>query len=229
MPYPFQSTRNGLIPALLLGCVLLAGCGDDAAPDDDAPQQDAAAADPQSTATDPPGEPYIPPADHLEPFAVSFGFGNPDKVAHFWGWSPPTWTFTEEHARNNRWNNYTALFLRYELVGDFEVTLSGRMSRSYTNSKRPHLHIAGQQIRLNDRTRAQGLEVSVRRVGQALVYSINGSEPTTVDLDSDQAGPTPLRIRWHNRHMTLNRITIKADAADRITGDAGTQEQSDNE
>lgn len=229
MPCQFESTQTGLIAALLAGCVLLAGCGDDPNSDDDTQQQKAAATDPQSTAAGPPGEPYIAPADHLEPFAVSFGFGNPDKVAHFWDWNTPEWTFTEEYSRNNRWKNYTALSLRYELVGDFEVTISGRMGKSYTNSKRPHLHIAGQQLRLNNRWQGRDLEVSVSRVGQDLVYSINGSEPTTLNLDPDQAGPTPLLIRWHNRHMTLNHITLQAEAADRITDNGGTDGQADNE
>lgn len=173
----------------------------------------------ETTDADEPKPPaYEPPADHLEPFAVSFGFENEAEVAHFFRWNHE-WKFSEVRAENLTWENNTFFECRYRLNGDFEVDLDGYMTRSYSNSKRPHLVVAGHEIRLLPHARHSNIACNVRREGTLLIYTVNGSEPTTVTLTDEQLGPATVRLRVHNRHARIRRYTLTAESADRVVED----------
>ncbi len=163
------------------------------------------------------GEPagFTPPPDHLEPFDQSFGFGDAIRVDHFWRWNHQ-WSFTSERARNAKWQNYTFLACRYKLVGDFEIKIQGSMSRSYTNSKRPHLYVAGQEIKLISKTGKANLDVNIERVGNSLYCTVVPNPTRLILLTEEQAGPTEVLLRFHNRHATIQKFDLKATSADRI-------------
>lgn len=154
------------------------------------------------------------PPDHLEPFEKTFGFGDMDEVKHFWRWNQE-WDFKPTHARNHKWNNHTFIESTYALVGDFEVTIKGMMGKSYTNSKKPHLLISGREIQVLPNWRKHNLDMTVIRVGTFLTWTINNGEPVVMELTDEQAGPTTVYLRFHNRHTTLREVTLKAESADR--------------
>ena len=157
---------------------------------------------------------FVPPPDHLEPFNKVFGFGDQNEVAHFWNWNHQ-WSFTDQQARNAKWNNYTFIASTYRLNGDFKLHIQGMMSKSYSNAKRPHLHVSGHQIKLFNNPWKHQLDMLVTRQGQQLTYVINGAEPVTIQLTEDQMGSSEVLLRFHNRHTTINRFELKAESADR--------------
>lgn len=158
---------------------------------------------------------YIPPADHLQPFNVEFKFGNQSEVDHFWKWNHQ-WTFSDEFARNQTWENDTFIESRYQLVGDFELHIQGMMSKSYSNSRRPHLIVCGKSIQLTSRWMKFDLDVTVKRDGLNLTVTQKGSDPETMLLSETERGPTTVRLHFHNRHATIRRFAIKAAAGDRV-------------
>ncbi len=156
----------------------------------------------------------FPPPDHIEPFEKSFGFGNPDEVAHFWNWAQ-RWEFTEEQAANKEKPGGAILESNYKLSGDFQIKLNGKLSQSWTNSRKSHLAVCGHSIGLAS-WRPTGINLTVRREGNQLTYRFIGQEPVVVELSDDQAGPTRVKLAVYGRHATVYQFDLAADSADRI-------------
>ena len=157
---------------------------------------------------------YVPPPNHIEPFEKGFGFGNPEEVAHFWNWVQK-WEFTEEQAANKEKPGGAILESSYKLSGDFQITLKGKLSQSWTNSRRSNLEVCGQTIVLAS-WRPVGINLTVRRKGNQLTYRFVGQDPVVVELTEEQAGPTPVRLTVYGRHATIDQFDLAADSADRI-------------
>lgn len=156
----------------------------------------------------------FPPPDHIEPFEESFGFGNPDEVAHFWNWAQ-RWEFTEEQAVNKEKPGGAILESTYKLSGDFQIQLRGKLSQSWTNSRRSHLEVCGQTIGLATWRPAE-INLSIKREGNRLTYRFIGQDPVVVELSGDQAGPTRVKLAVYGRHATIYQFDLNADSADRI-------------
>lgn len=159
-------------------------------------------------------QPYIPPPDHIEPFAKSFGFGNPDETAYFWSWAQK-WEFTDAHAVSKQKPGGAVLASRYKLAGDFEIIVKGKLTQSWTNSKRSFFEVCGQQIGLAN-WRSTGIDLSIKRAGNQLTYTLGTKEPITVELTEEQAGPTQARLVAYGRFATIREFSLTADSADRI-------------
>lgn len=157
---------------------------------------------------------YVPPPDHLEPFEISFGFGNPDEVDHFWNWAQK-WEFTDAHAVSKQKPGGAVLESSYQLAGNFEITVKGRLTQSWSNSKRSYFAICGQTIGLAN-WKATRIELSVKREGNQLTYTHNGKAPVMVELTEEQAGPTQPKLVAYGRFVTIHQFSLSADSADRI-------------
>ncbi len=157
---------------------------------------------------------FVPPPDHLEPFKMSFGFGNPDEVAHFWTWTQK-WEFTDQHATNKEKPGGAVLASRYKLDGDFQITLKGKLTQSWTNSQRSIFEVCGHAIGLAS-WRPVGIDLAIMRVGNQLTYTLAGQDPVVVELSEDQIGPTQARLVVYGRYVTIHQLDIIADSADRI-------------
>lgn len=164
---------------------------------------------------DPVPLPYAPPPDHIEPFDMSFGFGNPEEVTHFWKWVQK-WDFTDDRAVNKQKPGGAILASRYRLVGDFQITVKGRLTQSWSNSKKSFFEICGQKIGLAN-WKATRIELSIKREGSQLTYIHNGKDPVVLELNEEQAGPAQARLVAYGRYATINQFTLVADSADRIT------------
>lgn len=193
-----------------LSAVLVVGCGD-SGQDESAGEQ---AQTKEPLVVRPAVPSYVPPPDHLEPFEMSFGFGNPDEVAHFWKWAQK-WQFTAEQATNTEKPGGAVLASRYKLAGDFQVILKGRLSQSWTNSKRSQFEVCGQAIGLAT-WRPVGIDLTVKRVGNQLTYTFAGQEPVVIELSEDQAGPAQVKLVVYGRYAYIRQFDLIAESADRI-------------
>ena len=163
---------------------------------------------------------YVPPPDHLEPFDISFGFGNHDEVAHFWNWTQ-NWEFTDEQATNKEKPGGAVLESTYKLAGDFQITLKGKLSQSWTNSKRSTFEVCGQSIGLA-KWRPVGLDLSVEREGNQLTYTLAGQAPVVVELSEEQTGSTQAKLLVYGRHVFIKQFNLAAESASRIVSSDST-------
>ena len=163
---------------------------------------------------------YVPPPDHLEPLDMSFGFGNHDEVAHFWDWTQK-WEFTDEQATNKEKPGGAALASNYKLAGDFQITLKGKLSQSWTNSRRSYFEVCGQAIGLAS-WRSVGIDLAVKREGNQLTYTLAGQDPVVVELSEDQIGPTQAKLVVYGRHATIRQFDLTAESASRIASNDST-------
>ena len=165
-------------------------------------------------AAEPEASAFLPPPDRIEPFSQVFGFGDQELVAHFWTWAQK-WEFTDKHAVNTQKPGGAILESRYRLAGDFRITCKGRLSKSWTNSRRSVFEVCGQQIGLAT-WRPVGIDLTVKREGDRLIYWFSGKEPVEIKLSEDQAGPTMVRLVVYGRHATVEQLDLVADSAERI-------------
>jgi len=163
---------------------------------------------------------YVPPSDHIEPLDVSFGFGNPDEVAHFWTWTQK-WAFTDEHATNKQKAGGAILASTYKLAGDFQITIKGKLSQSWTNSRRTHFAVCGQTIGLAS-WRPVGIDLTVEREGNQLTYRLADKDPVVVELSEEQAGPTEVKLVVYGRHAFIHQLDMVAESASRVVSSDST-------
>lgn len=163
---------------------------------------------------------FVPPPDHLEPLDLSFGFGNPDEVAHFWNWTQ-VWEFTAEQATNKQKPGGAALVSTYKLVGDFQITLKGKLTQSWTNSKRSTFEVCGQAIGLA-KWRSVGIDLTVKREGNQLTYTLGKADPVVVELSEDQAGPTDVKLVVYGRFVFIRQFDLVAESATRSVSSDST-------